>query len=297
MLPIITDPLTAERVSIYDQTALAKHPMAGALLTNTTGKHLLAGPVSVFDKGAYAGDAQIEALPAGEQRLLSFAVDIQVTADPQAMKQDQRIVTGKLVQGVLWLKSSHLMRQEYRFKNSADEGRALILAHPRHDGWELKDTPAPIERTPEQVRFRLALPAAKETSFTVSEVRTDDEAFVLADLEPDALLGYANTGSIPPKVRAALQQAAALKTQLNQLLAQREQRKQELAGITADQNRLRENLRTVQQNTPYGQRLLTKLNEQETKVEALQTESDRLQADADAKRRELAVYVAQLSLE
>src|SRR5437899_767235 len=41
MLPIVTDDIVAERVSIYNQSVLAKHPLYGARIRNTTGKHLL----------------------------------------------------------------------------------------------------------------------------------------------------------------------------------------------------------------------------------------------------------------
>ena len=58
-------------------------------------------------------------------------------------------------------------------------------------------------------------------------------------------------------------------------------------------------MRTVQSNqtSTYYQRLLTKLNDQETKVETLQTEVDRLQADAETKRKALVDFLSKLSVE
>src|SRR6185503_12754133 len=56
MLPIITDTVALERLSIYNAETLARHPLNGVLLKNTTGKHLLQGPITVFAAGSYAGD-------------------------------------------------------------------------------------------------------------------------------------------------------------------------------------------------------------------------------------------------
>src|SRR5262249_19463559 len=45
MIPIITDDVEVEKLSIYNMNVLPKNPLNGARLKNTTGKHLLAGPI------------------------------------------------------------------------------------------------------------------------------------------------------------------------------------------------------------------------------------------------------------
>lgn len=173
----------------------------------------------------------------------------------------------------------------------------VVIEHHRQQGWALKDTQEPYETTPELYRFKVVVPAGKTVSFTVHETYTDQETMALLDLPDQLFIDYANTGAIPPKVKAALQQAAQLKGQVTEAERQRQAKQQELQQIVQDQNRLRENLKTVAPNSQYAQRLLTKLNDQETKVEALQTESDRLQADAEAKRKVLADFLRTLNVE
>ena len=43
------------------------------------------GPVTVFDDGVYAGDARIPDLPAGGERLLSYAMDLDVALESLEM--------------------------------------------------------------------------------------------------------------------------------------------------------------------------------------------------------------------
>jgi len=300
MLPIITATLQVERISIYNQEVHAKHPLGGALLTNSTPNHLLQGPVSVFDGGAYAGDAQLTQVPPGEHRLLSFALDLPVTVDPKVQRNESQIVSGKIVDGVLWATQARVAIQEYALTDSSDQPRTVLLEYPRRDGWTLKDTPAPFESTDAVHRFKVAVPAGgKSATFTVRETLIEQETFGIFDLDGDSLLRYAQTSTIAPKVRTALQQAAQLKAQATEAERTRTAKQAEIQVIVQDQQRLRENMRTVQgnQNSQYYQRLLTKLNDQETKVEALQVDADRLQAEADAKRKALADFLNKLSVE
>jgi hypothetical protein len=48
--------------------------------------------------------------------------------------------------------------------------------------------------------------------------------------------------------------------------------------------------------TPYYQRLLTKLNEQESQLESLHTDRDALTTKRDAARKELEDYLANLTI-
>ena len=300
MLPIVTANVLVERVSIYNQEVHAKHPLGGALLTNSTPNHLLQGPVSVFDGGAYAGDAQLTQLPPGEHRLLSFALDLPVTVDPKTQRDESQIVGGKIVDGVLWATQARVAIQEYSFVDSSDQPRTVLLEYPRRDGWKLKDTPAPFESTDLVHRFKVAVPAGgKATSFTIRETLIEQQTFSIIDLDGDLLLSYAQTATIAPKVRAALQQAAQLKAQMAEAERIRTAKQAEIQAIVQDQQRLRENMRTVQgnQTSQYYQRLLTKLNDQETKVEALQIEAERLQSEFDTKRKSLVDFMSKMSVE
>jgi septal ring factor EnvC (AmiA/AmiB activator) len=71
-------------------------------------------------------------------------------------------------------------------------------------------------------------------------------------------------------------------------------RTQRVAEITSEQNRIRENMKTVAPSTQYYSRLLEKLNEQESAIESLQKERDALTAKRDALRRELDDYLGGL---
>ena len=66
---------TRANCSIYSDHG-SQHPTNAAELTNTTGKTLDGGPITVYDGGAYGGEALMETLKAGDKRLISYAVDL-----------------------------------------------------------------------------------------------------------------------------------------------------------------------------------------------------------------------------
>ena len=63
-----------------------------------------------------------------------------------------------------------------------------------------------------------------------------------------------------------------------------------------EQQRIRENMKSVDRNSEYYTRLLTKLNDQETQLEALQKEIDELNGKLNQQRAALEEYVSNLNV-
>jgi hypothetical protein len=101
MLPIVNQPIEGLKVSIYNQSTHAKHPLNGFRLHNNTPLHLMQGPLTVFDGNAYAGDARIEDLAPGQDRLLSYALDLKTEVYPQVEAGQQNLLSVSLRKGVL----------------------------------------------------------------------------------------------------------------------------------------------------------------------------------------------------
>jgi hypothetical protein len=296
MLPIITDPVEVEKLSIYNASVLAKNPLNGARVKNTTDKHLLAGPITVLDSNTYAGDARIDNVPPGQERLLSYGIDLQMTVDSTSNKQDSSLVTGKIVKGVLHLKRKHVATQEYVADNKSDREKALIIEHPRRANWNLVDTKEPIETTDQLYRFKGAVPAGKAANFTVKQEVIADETFAILGMDTNAIEFYTRTGEIPKEVRDVLVKAAQLKHAMTDTQRQIEDRERQIAAITNEQNRIRQNMTSVDRNTEYYKRLLTKLNEQESQIERLQKDRDDLRGRFEQQRAELENFLNNTSV-
>ena len=294
MLPIITDSIALERLSIYNAAVLQSNPLNGVRLKNTTGKHLLQGPVTVFDKGGYAGDARIDNVPPGQQRLLSYGIDLDVTVDNTRHTQTSAVQTASISRGSLFVRRKLVATQEYAADNKADRDKTLVIEHPVRSGWKLVDTPAPMETTPTLYRFKGIATAHTVTTLMVREEWVQGEAVAMLTADLNQLLFYSTTNEIPKNVREAIARAVELKQDVLDIERQIAARTQRIVDITVEQNRIRENMKTVAPHTPFYERLLAKLNEQETSIEGLQRERDALTTRRDVVRRALEEYLAGL---
>ena len=296
MLPIVTDSIELERVSIYNASVLRTNPLNGVRLKNTTGKHLLQGPVTVLDKGGYAGDARIDDVPPGQQRFLSYGIDLDVRVDNTKNTRTSAVRTASINKGVLYLVNKYVSTQEYAVDNKSSKDKTIVIEHPVRAGWKLVDTQTPLETTPSVYRFKGTASGNKVTTLTVTEENVSGTSIAMASADPGQLLQYSRTSEIPKEVRDALAKAIELRQAVTGVERDINARNQRIAEITAEQTRIRENMKTVAQNTQYYQRLLAKLNEQESSIEGLQKERDDLTEKRDGLRKQLEEYVNGLTL-
>lgn len=295
MLPIVTQAVKAEKLSIYNQSVQAKHPLNGARLTNDTGLKLLGGPVTVFDGGAYAGDALIDHLGQDESRLLSYGIDLDVTVDPSG-KHENRIVGAKIVRGVLQLSHRSVFEQNYKIDNGGKEEKVVLVEHPTQANRKLLEPAEFMEKTAELYRFRVPVPAGKTGNFKVREEQTHTQVFTILNFDLGALAGYIQNGQIDPKVRAALEQAAALKRELTTLERRRDEAQAELTGIQNGQARVRENLKVPGLDTDLRNRYNARLKADEDRIDELGAELDGLRSQIDDQRKKLEDYLAGLNI-
>ena len=197
---------------------------------------------------------------------------------------------------MLWVDTHVESTKSYALENKSDKDKTIIIEHPVRAGWKLVDTPKPLETTPAVYRFKGEAPAHKVTTLAVKEESVRSESLAMLPMDVSALLVYQRNGSIPAKVRDAIAKAITLKNAVTDLDRQIAARTQDINEITAEQNRIRENMKTVSNTTPYYQRLLTKLNEQESQLESLHTDRDALTTKRDAARKELEDYLANLTI-
>ncbi len=296
MLPIVTDTVGIERLSIYNASVLPRNPLNGVRLKNSTGKHLLQGPITVLDKNSYAGDARIDDVPPGQERLLSYGIDLEMTVDNTKNAQTAAVVTAKINKGALLVDRKFVVSLDYQVDNKGSKDKVIVIEHPIRQGWKLVETQKPIETTPALYRFQGNAVAGKVTVLTVKEESVRQETIAMLPADITQLLTYSRTGEIPQSVRDAIAKAIQMKQAVVDLENQVNTRNMQMADITTEQSRIRDNMRTVDAKSQYYERLLAKLNEQESTLERLQKERDDLQAKRDAAGRALGEYLNGLTV-
>jgi hypothetical protein len=296
MLPIVSDEIDGVKLSVYNERVNAKHPLNGFRLKNSTPLHLLQGPITVLDGGIYAGDARIEDLAPGQERLISYALDLKTEVLPQASPRQDEVVAASLRKGVLLVTRKAVEEKTYQVTNRDDKAKVVLIEHPVRSDWQLTQTVDPIERTRDAYRFKVPVEAGASARVQVREERQIQQSVRLQDSGPESIGLYLQARQVDPKVKEALQRIIALRSRVDQTAAQRGRLEQRIEEITREQGRIRENMAKLAQNSELYARYVSKLNQQETEIEGLRREIDTLKTAEDKQRRELQEYLLGLDL-
>jgi hypothetical protein len=296
LLPIVNADIEATRVSIYNEKVQAAHPLLGLRLKNTTGLHLMQGPISVFDAGSYAGDALIRDLQPDEDRLLSYAVDQGVEVKVEAKKEPDKVVAIKISKGIVERTYKLRDTKTYQIKNRADRDRLVILEHPDHSPeYKLVKPSKKPKVSRDAYRFEVRVPRGAFAAFPVVEERELLDQVALTNMD-DNTVAVLLQGPVSPALKAAVQKAIELKNRVAATNRQIEDVRRQLATVREDQKQQRENMKVIPQTDPVYKKYLDKFLAQETQVERLRGEQERLQATLERQRQEYERHVANLTV-
>ena len=294
MLPIVAAEVEAERVAIYDERVLARHPLSGLRLKNTTGLHLMQGPLTVYDQaggGSYSGDARIEDMAPGTERLVSYAVDLDVEVAARGEGRAEEIVNVRLVKGALFAARKLARAKVFEVKNSGKNAVKVLLEHPLEGGWTLVAPEKPEEKTRDRYRFAVVTEPGQPVTLEVAEEMPIEETQVLTNLDDDTILFYSRAKATSPAVREALAEVVRRKREIEQLVRDKGVREQEIATIDQEQARIRGNMGALDRTSDLFNQYVRKFADQEKRIEILRGEIAGLVATEQEARKGLDDYL------
>ena len=170
-----------------------------------------------------------------------------------------------------------------------------MIEQPRDDAWSIIGS-KPVQVTATLNRFDLPSPAGQDARLRVDEQQVQDQTVAILTMETPDVDFYRRTGEIPAPVMDALAKAAALKQATVDTQAQIDRNKAEQSDITAEQSRLRDNIKAVQPSSTYYERLMKKLDAQETRIDELEAELGTWQQKLSGQQQELSNYLNGLNV-
>lgn len=249
MLPFVQQKLDARKLLVYSEN-YGQNPMSAAELTNSTGKALDGGPITVFDGNSYAGEALIETLKAGDKRLISYAVDLGTRVTTLFDSSRSAVREVHLNRGVLTARYSFQETKTYTIRNVDQKPKTLIIEHPERPGYKLVSM-KPAETTATAYRFEVKLGPGATEKFPVTEERVYDETTVISSMTPDVLATWVQNKALSDAARRALQQIADQKRQIANVNDQINTAQAEINDLGNDQQRVRQNIQSL--NNVSGQ--------------------------------------------
>jgi hypothetical protein len=297
MLPIVSGEVKADRVSIYNQSVQAKHPLAGLKFTNTTGLYLMQGPITVFDGGAYAGDAKIEDLPPGTERLVSYALDLDTEVAPEYKGHPDELLSVKLLKGTMIASRKYVRGTEYTVKNSGKTTKTILIEDPFDPQWTLTAPAKPDEKTRNLYRFAVEAKPGEPAKLLVEEERTDHQQIGLGNLDDNAIKFYLSAKVVDEKVKQALSEIVKRKQAIQEVAVKKQHLEQRIKEIGEDQNRIRQNMAQLDHNSDVYKSYVKKFSDQESEIEKIRGQIASLSDQAAGMQKSLDEYMMGLDLQ
>lgn len=295
MLPIVNESVKGEKVSIYNPAVHGKHPLNGLRFNNTTELNLMQGPITVFDDGAYAGDAKIASLPPGTERLISYAMDLDTEVAPTSTGKPEELVAVKIVDGVLHATRKFQRTQSYVVKNSGKRAKNVLIEYPIDLAWHLI-SPKELEKTRNEYRFAVKAEPGKPANLELQEERTAVEQVAVTNLPDHMIQIYLGSKTVSDKVKEALKEVVKRKQAINEMARAREEIQRQIQVISQEQERIRGNMAQLPKDSDLFRRYVTKFTQQEDQVEALREKVTASLAEEAKLQKSLNDFLATLTL-
>lgn len=278
MLPFLQQKIGARKLLIYMES-FGLHPMNAAEIANSTGKTLDGGPITVYDANAYAGEALVETLKAGDKRLITYGIDLgaRVTTAFDSSKANIREI--HFTRGVLTTRNAVEETKTYTIKNVDPRRKTVIIEHKQRPGYKLLDG-KPSETTADAYRFEVNVGGNATETFAVREERVYDQTISITSITPDVIATFLQNKALSEAGRRQLDQIAQKKREIAANDGQIRQAQADLNSLTQDEERQRRNiesLRNVAGQQDLVQQYARQLAAAEVKLAGLRDQESALQ--------------------
>jgi Domain of unknown function (DUF4139) len=298
IVSIIDREVPIQRLALFQPDLGDGHPLAALRVRNDTPAGLPAGVLTLYEQTrdgvAYVGDARLSALPAGETRLVSYAVD-EKTKVAREETSASTLTKATIAQGVLTLTRTARQTTVYKIAAPTAESRSLIIEHGKRNGWALVAPSGGAEETASAYRIPVELKAGETRTLTVALETPQFESVRIADLDDRRIAAITATREIDASVSKALAELASLRRTAADKSGAERAIKSELEALTADQARIRENLARIDPNSALKKRYMEKLTAQEERFETLQASATSAADATRAAQAAIDAFIAQLA--
>ncbi len=296
MLPIVDEDVSARRVV---QIGATREPLAAIALRNDSATALPPGVFTVYEAQSngvtYLGDARVMEMAQGAERLLAFAADSRVKVSERSdVKQD--VASATISDGILRMVEVTRHVRAYEVSTERGEGRRVMLDLDVPAHWKLVSPTKGASRTEKGWRLEdeVAGGARRTIEATFEESRT--ESFALLDMDASQIARYVRSNALDDEARRALKAIAERKEMVADASRRLKAVETGYNDAVAEQERLRESVRSVAAGSDLAKRYMTKLGELEDRIEQLARERQEARQTLNAAEEQLRTFVRGLKI-
>jgi len=300
LVPVVQSEIGAEKVSVWNEQAGLRRPQRALWITNSSGLTLDGGSFSVLEEETFAGEGIFDQIRPDEKRLVSYATDLALNVSSTEGSEQERVTRVRVHRGVMTQESEVREKKTYTFRNEDSSPRTVVVEHPVRSGYELRSAARPVETTAAWMRFRLEAGAKQTAALVVEEARPVVATYTISNIDSKLIGTFVQQRSIDKGVEEALRKVVAQKDAIANLEEQKNARDEENQKIYDDQQRLRENMKSLKgsaEEKALVQRYVQQLNTQETRLETLRQEIAQVESKKDSAQADLDRMIEDLSFD
>ncbi len=289
MLPFFRERVEARRLLIYDHSNASQHPLNAVELTNSGDTTMDGGAITVYDVGAYAGEALMETVKSGDKRLISYAVDLGTRITPAFDSESKLLSEFHYQRGLLTTKTARRETKTFTIRNVDSKSKTVIIEHAVRPEYKLIDM-KPEEKTANSYRFEVKVDPGATKKFPVVEERVYSQQIAVTNMTPDQIFAYVRNEKLDEAGRKKLEEIADLKRQIADTDRELGRVNEQINNLGQDQSRLRSNISTLRSVAGQQQRVMEyadKLSAQEGKLVSLRDQQNELRLQKDKLQKEL----------
>ncbi len=284
LVPILQTGFSGERVVVYNADVRQSNPMSALLFKNTTGLTLESGPLTVFEDEAYLGEAMLDTLKPDEEQFVSFSVELGCVVSLDHRSHDEAVHQVSIRRGHMVLSYFEMAYKTYVINNKTERDLDFVLEYRFNQGWELVETPAPVESTEHFYRFRFDVPAKTVEEFTVRERIVRSTRHFLKDTSRSTLSMWFERKYVDNKTWRTLEGVVQLTDKISQIQRDIKDKEYTIKAVFKNQERVRQNLQALGKTTDeQGLRELyiAKLASEEETLAQSQADIEALKAEKE----------------
>ena len=300
LVPILQTKFDGKRVAVYNADVREKNPMSAILFKNVTGMTLEGGPMTVLEDENYVGESMLETMKPDEERLVPYSVELGCVISSDHTNKRLPYYFSRIAHGTLHLYRYVLDTRTYVVNNKGDKKLDLFIEHRFNQGWELVETPAPVERTANFYRFRIDVPPKQTVKFSVRERGDAGESFSIQNVDRDTVRAWVESRFIDAEVAERLQGIAKLNETAGTLERQIAAIEEDIQTIFKDQERLRKNMQSLgnaENERTLRERYVSELSAEEDKLRNYREQVRRHKQEKTKVEKELRAMVDTLAFE
>ncbi len=283
MLPFLQQKVGWRKLLIYSDRSL-QSPMNAAEITNNTGKTLDGGPITVYEGGAYAGEALVETFKANDKRLISYGVDLgtRITTAIDSTRDITREI--RAVRGVVTTKYAVQETLNFTIRNVDAREKTLIIEHPIRSRYKVLNV-KPNETTTTAYRFEVKLGASRTETFPITEESVYDRTIQVSSMSGADLSLFLQNKTLSADGRRQLEAIQKEKERIAETAMEIQSVENQINEGAQDQDRIRRNLESLNRVTGQQsqvQKYAADLATQEAKLAQLRDRQAQLRKQRDS---------------